>query len=74
TDDDTAAVLTPTPTPKPKPSEPEPPTSTPVPPAPVTPTPTVEVLTVEMLPETGGLPGWVTVVLGVPILIGAASI
>ncbi|NIO72164.1 MAG: hypothetical protein GTN71_24845 [Anaerolineae bacterium] len=74
TDDDPAAVLTPTPTPKPEPSEPEPPTSTPIPPAPVTPTPTVEVLTVERLPETGGLPGWFTIALGVPLIIGAASI
>jgi hypothetical protein len=86
TDDDTAAVEiglipTPTPTPTPKPSGPEPPgpeppTSTPTPtsPAPVTPTPTVEVLTVERLPETGGFPGWFTVVLGVPLMIGAAGL
>jgi uncharacterized repeat protein (TIGR01451 family) len=82
TDDDTAAVeirLTPTPTPEPSGPEapgPEPPTSTPTPisAAPVIPTPTVEVLTVARLPETGGFPGWFTVVLGVPILIGAASL
>jgi uncharacterized repeat protein (TIGR01451 family) len=85
TDDDTAAVEiglipTPTPTPTPEPSGPEPPgpeppTSTPTPtsPAPVTPTPT-EVLTVERLPETGGFPGWFTVVLGVPLIIGAAGL
>ncbi len=39
-----------------------------------TPTPTVEVLTVERLPETGGFPGWFTVVLGVPLIIGAAGL
>jgi uncharacterized repeat protein (TIGR01451 family) len=79
TDDDTAAVaisLAPTPTPERgperEPPEPEPPT--PIPPIPVTPTPTVEVLTVARLPETGGFPGWFTVVLGVPILIGAAGL
>jgi hypothetical protein len=81
TDDDTAAVeigLIPTPTPEPsepEPSGPEPPTSTPTPtsPTPVTPTPT-EVLTVERLPETGGFPGWLTVVFGVPLLIGAVGL
>jgi hypothetical protein len=61
--------------PKPEPPGPEPPTSTPtpIPPAPVPPTPT-EVLTVERLPETGGFPGWLTVVLGVPLIIGAAGL
>lgn len=78
---------TPTPTPvppTPEPPEPEPPLPTftptftptpiPIPPASVTPTPTVEVLAVAMLPETGGLPGWFTIALGVPIIIGAASL
>jgi hypothetical protein len=83
TDDDTAAVnptLTPTPTPKPpkkgEPPGPEPPTSTPTPTslAPVTPTPTVEVLTVARLPETGGFPGWFTVVFGVPLILGVAGL
>jgi len=82
TDDDTAAVeirLPPTPTPEPSEPEapgPEPPTSTPtaISPAPVTPTPTVEVLTVARLPETGGFPGWFTVVLGVPLILGAAGL
>jgi len=76
--DDT--VYDPFPTaPEPQP-EPEPPDkgpsqpATPIPPTPVPPTPTPEVLTVEMLPETGGFPGWFTVVLGVPIIIGAASL
>jgi uncharacterized repeat protein (TIGR01451 family) len=80
TDGDTAAVEILTPTPTPEPSEPEapgpePPTSTPTPtsPAPVIPTPT-EVLTVERLPETGGFPGWFTVVLGVPLILGAAGL
>lgn len=66
----------PTPTPKPpkrEPPGPEPPTPTPIPPTPAPPTPTVEVLTVAMLPETGGLPGWFTVVL-VPIIIGVAGL
>jgi uncharacterized repeat protein (TIGR01451 family) len=57
---------------EPDPSEPDPPT--PIPPTPVPPTPTVEVLTVARLPETGGLPGWFTVVVGIPILIGAAGL
>ena len=57
-----------------EPSEPEPPTPTPIPPAPVPPTPTPEVLTVERLPETGGFPGWFTVAVGVPILIGVAGL
>ena len=81
TDDDTAAVnptTTPTPTSTPTPTEPSstltpPPTSTPSPTT-VTPTPTVEVLTVERLPETGGFPGWFTVVLGVPLILGAAGL
>jgi hypothetical protein len=77
TDDDTAAV-NPTPTPTWTPTEPPstltpPPTSTP-PPTTVTPTPTVEVLTVERLPETGGFPGWFTVVLGVPLILGTAGL
>jgi len=70
------ATATPTSkSPKPEPPGPEPPTSTPTPisPAPVPPTPT-EVLTVERLPETGGFPGWFTVVLGVPLLIGAVGL
>ena len=70
------ATSTGTTTPTSKPPGSEPPTSTPTPtptpPAPMTPTPT-EVLIVR-LPETGGLPGWFTVVLGVPILIGAAGL
>jgi uncharacterized repeat protein (TIGR01451 family) len=58
-----------------EPSDPGvPPTPTPVPPTPVPPTPTLEVLPVERLPETGGFPGWFTVVLGVPIIIGAAGL
>ena len=74
----TATTATPTgtttPTAKPPGTEPpaSTPTPTPIPPAPMTPTPT-EVLIVR-LPETGGFPGWFTVVLGVPILIGAASL
>jgi len=59
--------------PKPEPPGPEPPTSTPIPSTPMTPTPT-EALTVERLPETGGFPGWFTVVLGVPLIIGVASL
>jgi hypothetical protein len=55
-----------TPTPTPTPTE----TATPM----GTPTPTVEVLTVAMLPETGGFPGWFTVVLGVPVIIGAVGL
>jgi len=58
--------------PKSEPPGPDPPTSTPIPPAPVTPTPT-EVLIVR-LPETGGFPDWFTVVLGVPLIIGAAGL
>ncbi len=49
---------------------PTPPTGTATPTA--TPTPT-EVLIVR-LPETGGFPGWFTVVLGVPLIIGAAGL
>jgi uncharacterized repeat protein (TIGR01451 family) len=68
----------PTPGPEPSgpgPSGPEPaPTPTPIPPTPVPPTPTVEVVTVARLPETGGLPGWFTVVIGIPILIGVAGL
>jgi uncharacterized repeat protein (TIGR01451 family) len=71
--------------PAPEPSEPEPsepgapdpgppPAPTPIPPTPVPPPPTVEVLTVAMLPETGGLPGWFMVVLGVPLIIGAVGL
>jgi len=87
TDDDTAAVAILTPTSEPsEPEEPESeqepptPTITPTPahiptlPVSVVPTPTVEVLTVERLPETGGLPGWFTVALGVSILIGTAGL
>jgi hypothetical protein len=82
TDDDTAAVSTPRPAPSgPEPSdsdegsEPEsPPAPTPIPPTPVPPTPTVEVVTVARLPETGGLPGWFTLVLGVPLIIGAVAL
>ena len=78
TDDDTAAV-NPTPTSNGTPTW-EIPTGTPTPtatpngtPTPtVTPTPT-EVLIVR-LPETGGFSGWFTVVLGVPLIIGAASL
>jgi hypothetical protein len=57
-----------------EPPGPEPPTSTPtpIPPAPMTPTPT-EVL-IARLPETGGFPGWFTVVLGVTLIIGAAGL
>jgi uncharacterized repeat protein (TIGR01451 family) len=63
------------PKPKPEPPGPEPPAPTPIPPTPTpTPTPTVEVLTVARLPETGGLPGRFTVVLGVPILLGVAGL
>jgi uncharacterized repeat protein (TIGR01451 family) len=61
--------------------EPEPPESEPAPPpapppaTPAVPTPTpVEVLTVERLPETGGFPVWLTLVLRVPIIIGAAGL
>jgi LPXTG-motif cell wall-anchored protein/uncharacterized repeat protein (TIGR01451 family) len=73
TDDDTAAVewrptkestLTPAPTP----------TYIPTPPTPVTPTPTVEIVTVARLPETGGFSDWFTVVLGVPLILGAAGL
>jgi uncharacterized repeat protein (TIGR01451 family) len=74
-DSDTAEVqIGQKPKPEPDPSEPEPPTPTPIPPTPVPPTPTVEVLTVTKLPETGGLPGWFTVVVGIPIFIGAAGL
>jgi len=71
TDEDTAAVRT-----KDHASR-TPATLTPVPtstPTLVTPTATVPVLIVERLPETGRSPGWVTIALGVPLLIGAASI
>jgi uncharacterized repeat protein (TIGR01451 family) len=54
-------------------SEP-PPAPTPIPPTPVPPTPTVEVVTVARLPETGGFPGWFTLVLGVPLVIGVAGL
>jgi uncharacterized repeat protein (TIGR01451 family) len=62
----------------PEPTTTEPPTLTPsltptVPTATPTPTPTV-VLIVERLPETGGFSGWLTVFLGVPIIIGAAGL
>jgi uncharacterized repeat protein (TIGR01451 family) len=74
-DSDTAEVeIGRKPKPEPDPSGPEPPTPTPIPPTPVPPTPTVEVVTVARLPETGGLPGWFTVVVGIPILIGAAGL
>jgi uncharacterized repeat protein (TIGR01451 family) len=74
-DSDTAEVkIGRKPKPEPDPSEPEPPNPTPIPPTPVPPTPTVEVVTVARLPETGGLPGWFTVVVGIPILIGAAGL
>jgi uncharacterized repeat protein (TIGR01451 family) len=65
----------------PEPSDPDegpepasPPAPTPIPPTPVPPTPTVEVVTVARLPETGGFPGWFTVVLGVPLIIGVAGL
>ena len=80
TADDTAAVLIPTPTPtrrkkeEPTKGPPPPPTPTATVPPTLVPTPTVEVLAVERLPETGGFPGWLTVVLGVPVLIGAAGL
>jgi uncharacterized repeat protein (TIGR01451 family) len=60
--------------PEPGPRGPGPSPPTPIPPTPVPPTPTVEVLPVERLPETGGFPGWFPVVLGVPIIIGAAGL
>ena len=73
TDDDTAEVR---PTSLPEDDDEPPPTDTPTPtPTPrteVTPTPTP--VTVVRLPETGGFPGWVTVVLGVPLIIGAAGL
>jgi uncharacterized repeat protein (TIGR01451 family) len=59
--------------PEPEPPEAGPP-ATSVPPTPVPPTPTPEVLPVERLPETGGFPDWFPVVLGVPIIIGAAGL
>jgi uncharacterized repeat protein (TIGR01451 family) len=82
TDVDSYTVAPPPPPPPPPPdddgeppSEPGlPPTPAPIPPTPVPPTPTVEVVTVARLPETGGFPGWFPVVLGVPILIGAAGL
>jgi uncharacterized repeat protein (TIGR01451 family) len=78
TDDDTAAVLIRRPQPereREESSEAPPPAPTAVvPPTPVPPTPTVEVVTVARLPETGGFPGWFTVVLGVPLIIGAAGL
>jgi uncharacterized repeat protein (TIGR01451 family) len=57
-------------TPTRTPTPPTPPTGTPTPT--VTPTPT-EVLIVR-LPETGGFPGWLTVVLGVPLVLGVAGL
>ncbi len=64
------------PTPAPKPSEPEPPP--PAPPSAATavpaPTPTIEILAVAMLPETGDLPDWFTVILGTPVIISAAGL
>ena len=69
---------TPTPTPTSPKREPPEPAPTPTPPPTATaapaPTPTVEVLAVAVLPETGGLPGWCTVVPGVPIIIGVAGL
>jgi uncharacterized repeat protein (TIGR01451 family) len=59
--------------PGPDPSDPGQPATTPVQPTPVPAAPT-EVLTVERLPETGGFPGWFTVVFRVAILIGAAGL
>jgi uncharacterized repeat protein (TIGR01451 family) len=50
------------------------PTPTPFPTAPVTPTPTPEVLTVAILPETGGHPGLLSAFVGLSIMIGAASL
>jgi uncharacterized repeat protein (TIGR01451 family) len=60
----------PPPPPPPAPESPEP--AAPAPPVPPPPPP--EVVTVVRLPETGGFPGWFPVVLGVPIIIGAAGL
>jgi uncharacterized repeat protein (TIGR01451 family) len=54
-------------------SDPGPPAAAPISPTPVPAAPT-EVLTVERLPETGGFPGWFTVVFRVAIIIGAACL
>jgi uncharacterized repeat protein (TIGR01451 family) len=83
TDADTAAV-NPTPTPtvtsNGTPTPPTPPTGTPTPPTPSTGTPTPTAtptptgVLIVRLPETGGFPGWFTVVLGVPLILGAAGL
>lgn len=54
--------------------EPGPPAPPPATPATPTPTPPVEVVTVAMLPETGGLPGLSSVFAGLSIMIGVVSL
>ena len=50
------------------------PTPTPAPTALVTPTPTPEILTVAILPETGGHPGLLSALVGLSIMTGFASL
>lgn len=54
--------------------EPPAPAATPAPAAPVAPTPTPEVLTVAMLPETGGQPGLSSSLLGLSVMTSAAAL
>ena len=55
-------------------SPPPAPTATPIPAAPVTPTPTPEILTVAILPETGGHPSLLSAFVGLSVMIGLASL